>query len=114
MKKVLLSITVAATFLLTGCANMYSSSASDKSYGSSKMTDVKKAISTAQMKYDEVHKQGIAWQKTKAKIKKAKEFAKKGKDAEALAQANEAIYEADQAMIQSIEAEKTWRLAMPQ
>lgn len=108
MKKVLLSITVAVTFLLTGCANSYSNSASGE------ITDVKEAIKTAQMKYDKVHADGIAWQKTKAKITKAKELAAAGKDTQALAQANEAIYEADQATIQAAEAEKTWRLAMPQ
>jgi len=108
MKKALLYIAVVTTFLFTGCAGM-------NGYGaSSEITDVKQAISTAEAKYAEVHKQGIAWQKTKAKITKAKEFAAKGEDAKALAQANEAIYEADQAMIQSEEAEKTWRAAVPQ
>lgn len=108
MKKVLLSITVAATFLLTGCGNMYSSNTS------AEITDVKQAIKTAQMKYDKVHADGIAWQKTKAKVTKAKELAAKGEDAKALALANEAIYEADQATMQSEEAEKTWRSAVPQ
>ena len=108
MKKVLLSITIAITFLFTGCAytNGYGSS--------SEITDVKQAISAAEAKYAVVHKQGIAWQKTKANITKAKEFEGKGKDAEALASANEAIYEADQALMQSEEAEKTWRSAVPQ
>ena len=108
MKKVLLSIGLATTFLLTGCTytNGYSSS--------SEITDVAKAISTAEAKYAVVHKEGIAWQKTKAKITKAKEFAKKGNDKEALAFANEAIYEADQATMQSAEADKTWRAAVPQ
>ena len=108
MKKALLYIVVVTTFLFTGCANM-------NGYGaSSEMTDVKQAISTAEIKYAEVHSQGIAWKNTKKRIKKAKEFAAKGEDAKALAQANEAIYEANQAMMQSEEAEKTWRAAVPQ
>jgi len=108
MKKVLLYIAVVTTFLFTGCTGM-------NGYGSSsEITDVTKVISTAEAKYAVVHKQGIAWQKTKKKISKAKELAKQGKDKEALAFANEAIYEADQAMIQSKEADKTWRLAVPQ
>lgn len=108
MKKVLLSIGLATTFLLTGCTytNGYSSD--------SKITDVNKAISVAEAKYRVVHEEGIAWQKTKAKITKAKELVKQGKDKEALAFANEAIYEADQASIQSKEADKTWRNAVPQ
>jgi outer membrane murein-binding lipoprotein Lpp len=109
MKKVLLLSIIAGAFIFTGCANMgYSNS------GSSKITDVSKAISVAEMKYKKVHEEGIAWQKTKAKIKKAKEFAKKGDSKNALAYANEAIYEADQAEIQAQEAEKTWRNAVPQ
>jgi hypothetical protein len=109
MKKILLYIAVVITFLFTGCAGGMGS------YGSSsEITDVKEAISTAEAKYMVVHKEGIAWQKTKAKITKAKEFAKKGDDAKALAFANEAIYEADQAAIQSKEADKTWRNAVPQ
>jgi len=108
MKKVLLSLTLAATFLLTGCATKSGDAASGN------MKDVNEVIKTAQMKYDKVHADGIAWQKTKAKIKKAKEFAAKGEDAKAIALANEAIYEADQATIQSAEAEKTWRNAVPQ
>ncbi len=107
MKKILLSITVVA-LLMSGCAN------TSPSTQTAQITDVKEAISTAETKYAEVHKQGIAWQKTKAKIKKAKEFAAAGKDKEALAQANEAIYEADQATMQSAEADKTWRSAVPQ
>ncbi len=108
MKKVLLSITVAATFLLTGCSHM-------GGYGpSSDVQDVNRVIKIAQMKYNKVHADGIAWQKTKAKITKAKELAAAGKNAQALAQANEAIYEADQATMQSAEAEKTWHSAVPQ
>lgn len=108
MKKVFLLITIAMTFLFTGCAgiNGYSSS--------SEITNVAEAISTAEAKYAVVHKEGIAWQKTKSRITKAKELAKQGKDKEALALANEAIYEADQAAMQSKEADKTWRNAVPQ
>ena len=108
MKKILLALT-ASMLLLTGCANM--------KYGSSsntQITDPKEAISIAKMKYKEVHEAGIAWQKTKSKIKKAEELLKKGDDKNALAFANEAIYEAEQAKIQAIEAEKTWQNAVPQ
>ncbi|MDA7847984.1 hypothetical protein N8972_00650 [Sulfurospirillum sp.] len=102
MKKVLLSITVASTLLFTGCAHM-------GGYGSSEMKSVDEVIKTAEVKYADVHEQGIAWQKTKAKITKAKKLV-----AEANALATEAIYEADQALMQSEEAEKTWRTAVPQ
>lgn len=102
MKKVLLSITVASTLLFTGCAHM-------SGYGSSEMKSVEEVIKTAEVKYTDVHEQGIAWQKTKAKITKAKKLVKEATDL-----ANEAIYEADQAAMQSEEAEKTWRTAVPQ
>ncbi len=104
MKKILLLIIVASTLLLTGCAHMdgYSSS-------SNSMQNVNQVIKTAQMKYDKVHADGIAWKDTKAKITKAKKLVK-----EAMALATEAIYEADQATMQSAEADKTWHSAVPQ
>ena len=108
MKKVLLYIAVISTLLFTGCANMSSSDMT------SKITDVKEALQIAQTKYAEAHKKGVAWKNTKAKLMAAKDFAKKGENSRALVEAKEAIYEATQALLQSKEAEKTWRLAVPQ
>ncbi len=93
MKKLILISTITVAFL-TGCAGTGPS--------------VNGAIQSAQKKYNEAHKQGVAWQHTKSLVAKAKKAAK-----EAIAYANKAAYEADTAMEQSKEYDKTWRSAMP-
>lgn len=106
MKKLLLLATT-TLFLFSGCAQK----GPDATSG---MDDVSKAISLAEAKYNVVHKQEIAFQNTKSIIENAKKMLAEGKNKEALALANMAIYEADTALEESQEAEKTWRLAMPQ
>jgi CelD/BcsL family acetyltransferase involved in cellulose biosynthesis len=105
MKKIFL-ITATIVLLFSGCAQK----SSDMTSG---MSDVNKAIASAQMKYNAVHKQHIAWGNTKSMIVKAKKLAAEGKDKEALKLANMAAYEADTAMAESLEAEKTWQAAVP-
>lgn len=106
MKKLLL-VAVGILFLFSGCA--YKNASSEQG-----MQDVGKTISIAEVKYQDVHARGIAFQKTKELIDSAKKLASEGKNVEALKLANKAIYEADRASEQAVESTKNWRLAMPQ
>lgn len=108
MKKIFL-ITATLALLFSGCAQRSSEMMSE-------VSEVDKAIASAEMKYNEAHKQKVAWQKTKSLIEKAKELAAEDdddKDKEALALANMAAYEADTAIAESLEADKTWQAAVP-
>ncbi len=102
MKKLFL-ITATIVLLFSGCAQ--------KSATMSYKTSAE-AISAATMKYNEAHKQKIAWSKTKSMIKKAKKLAADGKEKEAIEMANWAAYEADTAMAESKEFDKTWQAAV--
>jgi len=97
MKKLILISTITVAFL-AGCAG------TGPGMSNGGMTNVNQAIENAQMKYNEAHKQGVAWQHTKSLVKKAKKAAK-----EAISLANQAAYQADTAMAQSAEYDKTWR-----
>lgn len=107
MKKLLLSVTAAA-FLFSGCATMNSYVSSDKNPTATEL------IKTAQMKYNQAHKEGVAWQKTKSLIVEAETMVKKSQEKKAIALANEAIYQADTAMAESREYDKTWQQTVPQ
>jgi len=93
MKKLILISTITVAFL-AGCAGTGPS--------------VNGAIQNAQMKYNQAHKQGVAWQHTKSLVAKAKKAA-----SQAISYANKAAYEADTAMTQSAEYDKTWRAQVP-
>jgi hypothetical protein len=101
MKKLILISTITVAFL-AGCAGTSPSMSSDG------IGNVNQAIENAQMKYNEAHKQQVAWQHTKSLVEKAKKAAK-----EAIAYANKAAYEADTAMVQAAAYEKTWRAQVP-
>lgn len=76
--------------------------------------EVKKALADAEAKYEEAKKQKVAWRYTHKRIADAKNAMSKGEYDKALKLAQEAYYESDQAIIQSQEAELTWKNATPQ
>ncbi|MFK5882203.1 MAG: hypothetical protein QM482_08295 [Sulfurospirillum sp.] len=101
MKKLLLISTITVAFL-AGCA-MNTPSASN---------EADSAIANAQMKYNEAHKQEVAWKNTKKELENTKKLAKSDPK-KAIVLANEVAYEAQTAMDESAEFEKTWRAEVP-
>jgi len=103
MKKIVLIIGTLTMLFLCGCTTTPDAPMEV----SQKSAD--KAIATAEARYDEAKKAGIAWRKTHEFIAKAKVMSKEAKYQEAIDLANRAKLESDIALQESAEYDKTWQ-----
>jgi argininosuccinate lyase len=101
MKKIFLITSTMAMLLLSGCTTTGPKTTADISQKGAEV-----AIATAEARYNEAKKEGIAWRKTHEIIAKAKEMAKESKFKEAIALAETAKLESDTAIQESSEYQK--------
>ncbi len=123
MKKRLLIAVGLSALLISGCSTKEEAKPAETKTTEAKPAlapqkateqEVKTTIEHAETKFTEAMKIKAAWRHTKKAINDAKAAMAKGEFDKALKLAKEAYYESDQAIIQSGEAELTWKNATPQ